>query len=206
MNVNISPEQEYQMMQAFFTNGGVVENMPEEMLRTRRLWKRADEIIRKAPWYDNEKIANQLISDFPEYTMSLSAAKRHVTAAKKYFDFVETDTPATHRRILTSLLYKQMAKLIEYQPYNPVQTAKVIEQLSNRIAAINHLYEKEEQGEADTGDLNLIISTQEINFPDIKQLTSKELYTIIDEITDCVELTDEEKQLIIQKDVENKLT
>lgn len=201
MNIHIDPEQEYKMMMQFFQGGGEVEGMPEEMLRTRKLWKRADQLIRRYPYYDNEKIAKQLLADFPEYNLSLSSAKRHVTSAKKYFDFVETETPATHRRILTTLLYKQIEKLNIYQANNPVNAAKIINQLAQTIAGINHLYEKDKEEEKELEEPIIVLSEKDFDDMNIKVLPEKELYKLIDKITEAVDLNPEERQKMIDKDV-----
>jgi hypothetical protein len=208
MNFKISHENEYQMMEQFFRTGGTIESMPAELLRVRRIWKRADELVRKYPYYNNEQIANQLIADLPEYNLALSSAKNHVTYAKKYFDFVETETPATHRRILTTILYKQIALLQEVQKkqgINAHNIAKSIELITNRIASMNKVYNEEIAVEEQTGDIFIMLSEKDLFFPDIPKISDKELYKIIDEITDCVDITNVEKQKIIDKDVKGNI-
>jgi hypothetical protein len=205
MRVPIDPEKEYKMMLQFFQNGGTSDNMPEELLRTRRIWKRADELIRKYPWYNNEKIANNLIADMPEYDMALITAKQHVIAAKKYYDTAETSTPATHRRILTDILYRQIAKLEAYQAHNPIGAAKAIAELNKQIALMNHVYEKEEPVKELEGDTIMILSSQDNEFPELPSYSKKELYKIIDKITESIDLNPEERQKLIDKDVEGKL-
>ena len=208
MDYNIKPKEEYDMMLQFFQTGGTVETMPEELLRTRLIWKRADALILKYPYYNNEKIAEQLRADFPEYDLAVSTAKNHVTNAKKYFDFVETESPATHRRILTTLLYKQIAILEQQQILQPTkghQIGKVIDALSNRIASINHLYEKETAAPEEEGDVTIILSNNALDFEDIPVISDAELYKTIDKISSVVPLSTEEKQKIIDKDVKGKI-
>jgi len=208
MNLNITPENEFQMMEQFFQNGGTLDNMPQELLRVRRIWKRADEILRKFPWYDNEKIANQLIADLHEYQLSLSTAKNHVTYAKKYFNFVEAESPETHRRILTELAYKQIAvleKLQLEQPRKAHQVSKVIEQWHNRIASINHLYDKQETEKEDNRDIFVVLSDDDLKFEDVPYISDKELYSIIDDVAEFADMTPSEKQKMIDKDVKGKL-
>jgi len=208
MNINILPETDYNIMQQFFQNGGTIDNMPPELLRVRLIWKRADEIIRKFPYYNNERIANQLISDFPEYNLSLSTAKRHVSNAKKYFDLVETETPATHRRILTELAYKQIALLENMQiayPNRAHMVSKIIENWHNRIASINKLYDKEIEEIDNKRDITVILSGNELDFDDVPKISDKELYKIIDEVADFADLKPAEKQKIIDKDVKGKI-
>jgi hypothetical protein len=208
MNYKIDPEDEFLMMQEFFLSGGNVDSMPAELLRIRKIWMRADELVRKYPYYNNEKIANQLISDLPEYNLCLSTAKKHVTYAKKYFDLVESESPATHRRILSSILYKQIKKLQELQNVQGTKAhhiAKVIEGLVNRIASINHLYDKEVKDDEPTGDIVVVLSEKDFDFEDIETISDKELYKIIDQIAGAVEITPAEKQKIIDKDVKGKL-
>lgn len=208
MNLHISPDSEFDMMQQFFLNGGSSDSMPEELLRVKRIWKRADELVRKYPWYDNEKIANQLMADLPEYPMSLSSAKRHVTNAKKYFDHVETETPATHRRILTDILYRQIAILEQQQlayPWKAHQISKAIEQVSNRISSLNHLYDREAEEPAEQGDIYLSLSSNDLEFPDIPSITEKELQKAIKKVTEVVEVTPEEIETLIKKDVKGNV-
>jgi len=208
MNYNLDPEDEFLMMQEFFLSGGTADSMPESLLRIHKIWKRADDLVRKYPYYDNEKIANQLISDFPEYDMALSTAKNHVTSAKKYYDFVEAESPNTHRRILTTILYKQIAKLEALQREQGTKAhhiAKVIQDLVNRIASINHLYDKEKQDETRQGDIYVILSENDLEFEDIDYITDKELYGIIEDVTDKVSITPAEKQKIIDKDVKGNI-
>ncbi len=208
MNHNITPETEYEMMQQFFQSGGTIETMPDELLRVRKIWLHADRLVRKYPYYNNEKIAKQLIADLPEFNLALSTAKNHVTYAKKYFDFVETESPQTHRRILTEICYKQIAILERQQLQSPRRAhliSKIIEHWSNRIASINHLYEKEKQEQFEHGDITLIISDDDLKFPDLKSISDKELFKIIDKVAEEVEITTAEKQQIIEKDVNGKL-
>jgi len=202
---NIDPEKEYKLMSSFLMSGGNLDGMPEELRRIRLIWKRADELIRKTPFYNNERIAQLLLVEFPEYEMGLSTAKNHVTAAKKYFDSVETETPATHRRILTDILYKQIVKLNAYQAHSPVQTAKAIAEISKMIASINHLFEKEEKNVSQEGETFIIVSSNDNDFPDIPHYTKKELFKIIDEISNVIDISETEKQKIIDKDVHGKL-
>ncbi len=208
MNIKLTAEKEFQMMQEFFLNGGTIENMPPELFRVRHIWKRADEILRKFPYYNNEKIANQLMADLSEYDLSLSTAKNHVTYAKQYFNFVESETPETHKRILTEICYKQIAILEKHQLVNPDRAhlaSKSIELWSNRIASINGLYDKKEKIEAPKGDINIILSSDDMKFNDIPSLPEKELYSTIEEVTEIVDITESEKQKIISKDVENNI-
>ncbi|MCD6566515.1 MAG: hypothetical protein J7K53_11310 [Bacteroidales bacterium] len=208
MNLLTIQNNEYQMMLNFFQNGGTVDNMPPELLRVRRIWKRADELFRKYPYYANEKLANQLISDLPEYDLALSTAKKHITYAKKYFDFVETESPETHRRVLTTIAYKQIAILEELQLKQPQKAAhisKMMENWSNRISSINHLYDENKETEQQHGDITIIISDNELDFPDLPKISDKELYTIIEDMTDVVDITTAEKQKLIDKDVKGKI-
>lgn len=205
MNIHIDPEKEYRMMQQFFQNGGNVDNMPKELLRVRQIWKEADRLIRRYGYYDNERIANQLIADHPEFNLAPSTAKQHVTAAKRYFDFVETETPATHRRRLTDLLYKQIEKLQIYQPNNPINSSKVINELIKTIAFINHLEKEDEPPKIDETGSMLVISDAAIDFPDMKRYTDAQLYAIIEDVTEIVDLTPAEKKKLIDKDVNGKL-
>jgi len=208
MNYSIKPNEEYDMMLQFFQTGGTIETMPEELLRTRLIWKRADALILKYPYYNNEKIAQQLRADFPEYDLALSTAKNHVTNAKKYFDFVETESPATHRRILSTILYKQIAILEQQQIAQPTkahQIGKVIDGMSNRISSINHLYEKETAAPDEEGDVTIVLSNNSLEFEDIPDVTDAELYKSIDKIASVVSLSTEEKQKIIDKDVKGKI-
>ncbi len=208
MNLTIHPETEYNMMQEFFLNGGTSDTMPEELLRVRRIWKRADELVRKYPYYNNEKIANQLIVDLSEYNLALSTAKQHVTYAKKYFDQVEAESPATHKRILSDLLYRQIAMMEEQQaryPSKAHQIGKTIEVLVNRLASINHLYDKETEQEDAHGDVFLILSGNDLDFPDIPSVTETELQKAIKSVTDEIEVTPAEIDKIIEKDVKGNI-
>jgi hypothetical protein len=208
MNLNISPEIEFDMMQQFFLNGGNSDNMPEELLRVKRIWKRADELVRKYPYYDNEKIANQLMSDLPEYNLALSTAKKHVTYAKKYFDQVEAETPATHRRILTDILYRQIAILERQQlvlPSKAHQISKVIESISNRISSLNHLYDQEKEQNENQGDIFLVLSNNDLDFPDIPSISEKELQKAIKKVTEEVDISPDEFEKIMQKDVKGNV-
>jgi len=208
MNVKLDPREEYDMMTQFFQTGGSIETMPEELFRVRTIWKRADELVRKYPYYNNEKIAEQLRADFPEFDLAITTAKNHVTNAKKYFDFVETETPATHRRILTTLLYKQIAILEQQQLKQPLrahQIAKVIDGLANRISSINHIYDQEPAPQKEQSDMTLILSNNSMDFEDIPIITDKELYDTIEKITQVVSISTEEKQKIIDKDVKGKI-
>ena len=208
MNYNLKPENEFELMQEFFLSGGTVDNMPAELFRVRKIWLRADQLLRQFPYYNNEKIANHLIADLPEFNLALSTAKRHVTLAKRYFNEVEKETPATHRRILTELCYKQIAILEQQQleyPKNAHNISKQIEKWSNRLAALNKLYEPEKADDNTHGDITIILSSNELDFPDIPQISDKELYTIIDEVAEEIEITTKDKQKIIDKDVKGKI-
>jgi len=208
MNLKITPENEYFMMLQFFQNGGTLDNMPEDLKRTRTIWMRADEILRKRPWYSNETIANQLIADLPEYNLALQTAKKHVTSAKKYFDFVETDSPATHRRILVEKAYKQIAILEALQISQPLKAhyiSKEIDNWCNRIAQLTKLYNEEEKDEEEIRDITIILDVNSMNFPDIKHVSQKELYKMIQDVTEYTDITPSEKQKIIHKDVEGNI-
>jgi len=208
MNLKINPKDEYEMMQQFFLSGGTIESMPPELLRIRKIWLRADQLVRKYPYYNNEQIANQLIADLPDFNLALSTAKNHVTYAKKYFDFVETESPAAHRRILTTILYKQISILEQLQTRqgsNAHHISKVIEKLTNRIASINGAYNEDKATEEQQGDIIVMLSDKDLDFPDIEKISDKELYQIIEDVTDYVDITNEEKQKIIDKDVKGKI-
>jgi len=209
MNHKINPFQEYELMLNFFQTGGNLEKMPSDLKRIHTIWKRADELVRKYPYYNNEKLAEQLRTDFAELDLTLSIAKRHVTQAKKYFDFVETETPATHRRIITTILYKQIAMLEQQQFIQPSKAdriAQTIEKIAHRIAALNKVYseEKEEAPEEDN-DITFILSTDSTQFEDIPDISDAELYRTIDKITKVIPISPEEKAEIIAKDVKNKI-
>lgn len=209
MNYSIAPKDEYQMMQDFFLNGGTLSSMPPELLRVRSIWKRADELVRKYPYYNNEKIANHLLSDMPEMDMCISTAKKHVTEAKKYFNFCEKESPETHKRILLEICYKQIAILEKLQIANPLRAnnvSKTIEQWSNRIASLSGAYDKEETStEERQGDLYIVFSDKELDFPDIPDISDKELYKVIDDVTDKVSISTSEKKKLINKDVKGNI-
>ena len=209
MNYSISLKDEYQMMQDFFGSGGTIDSMPPELLRVRSIWKRADELVRKYPYYNNEKIANQLMADMPEHDLCLSTAKKHVSYAKKYFDFVETESPNTHRRILTEIAYKQIAMLEKSQLANPLRShhfSKQIEVWSNRVASMNKVYDKEDKiTDERQGDLYFVFSDNAMEFEDVEDISDKELYKVIDQVTDKVDITTTEKKKIINKDVKGNL-
>lgn len=208
MNLIIRPEEEFEMMQQFFVNGGTSDEMPEELLRLRIIWKRADELIRKFPYYNNERIANQLIADLPEYLNTLSTAKTHVVNAKKYYDLVETDTPETHKRILTDIAHKQIAALIEQQkacPQRAHQISATIEKWVNRIASINKLYDDIVNDNFDSRDIVLVISDDSLAFPDIPDVTEKELYSTIEKVTKEIDITTAEQKRLIDKDVKGNV-
>jgi len=208
MNIKLGAENDFLMMQEFFQSGGTLDAMPEELRRVRLIWKRADDILRQFPYYSNEKIANQLRADLPEYDLSPRLARLHVTNAKKYYDFAEGESPETHQRLLTEICYQQIAVLKKHQLNFPSKahiTGKSIEAWVNRIASINSLYDKKEQKSEDTGDLFLILSSDDMKFPDIPNVTEKELYSVIEDVTQSVEITEAEKQKIISKDVKNNI-
>jgi len=207
MNIKLAAETEYQMMQDFFLNGGSLDDMPEELRRVRRIWKRSDEILRKFPYYNNEKIAKQLIADLPEYDLSLQTAKLHVTNAKKYYNFVESEVPETQIRILTELAYKQIAVLEEQQKLYPAKAhliSKTIETYVNRIVSINGGYEKKKESE-DNGDIFLILSSDDTKFEDIDNVTEAELYSTIEEVTKVLDISETDKQKLIDKDVKGNI-
>jgi len=208
MNIKLAAETEYQMMQDFFINGGSLENMPSELRRVRKIWKRSDEILRKFPYYNNEKIAKQLIADLPEYDLSLQTAKFHVTNAKKYYNFVESEVPETQIRILTELAYKQIAILEEQQKLYPAKAhliSKTIETYINRIVSINGGYDKKKETEDKGGDIFLILSSDDTKFEDIDNVTDAELYSTIEEVTKVLDITETEKQKLIDKDVKGNI-
>ncbi len=208
MNLNLPIENDYQMMSEFFQSGGTLENMPEALKRVRLIWLRADKILRDFPYYSNEKIAEQLRSDMAEYDLPLSTAKAHVTYAKKYFDTVEAETPATHKRLLTELCYKQIAKLTKHQKDYPTKahiTSKSIETWANRIASINGLYNETKEIAPAIGDTYILLSSDALKFNDIPDVTEKELYSTIEKVTKVIDVTETEKQKIIDKDVKNNI-
>ena len=85
--------------------------------------------------------------------------------AKKYFDTVETETPATHKRLLTELCYKQIAKLTKHQKDYPTKahiTSKSIETWANRIASINGLYNETNEIAPAIGDTYILLSSATI--------------------------------------------
>jgi len=205
MNLIISPQNEYKMMLDFFNSGGTITEMPTELLKIRTVWKRADELFRKFKYYNNEKLAKLLMDDMPEQDMALSTAKAHISNAKKYYNFVEKETPETHKRMLTDILYQQIAMMEAMQLEYPLRAdrySKQIEVIVNRIASINKLYEKEEtQTNERQGDLTIIFSSNTSNFDDIEDISDNELYTIIEEVTEKTDLSNKEKNRLISKDV-----
>ena len=205
MNIKLDPEKEFKIMQQFFSNGGSVDNMPEELLRVRRIWKEADRLVRRYPYYDNEKIANQLMADLPEFKLATSTAKQHVTAAKRYYDFVETDSPETHRRILIDILYKQIAKLQIYQANNPIKTAEAICKITEQISRLKGLDKETGVPNVETGTSFLMLSSSALDFPDMRNYTDSQLYAIIEDVTDVVDLSPGEKKKLIDKDINGKL-
>jgi len=208
MNYKISPEADYEAMQSFFIKGGTIENMSDEYKKLHIIWKRSDEILRKFPWYHNEKIANQLIADFPEYDIPLKTAKNHVSNAKKYYDFTVNETPATQVRLLTEICHKQIAILQAHQQTYKNKahvTAKVIESWVHQIAVLNKLYADDVPVEKENSEINFILSSNDIDFDDVPSISEKEINKQLEKIAKAIDLTEAEKNQIYKKDVKNNI-
>jgi len=203
MNIKLSPKHELQLMSDFFATGNT-DNMPPALERTMKIWKRADAILLKSPYLTTEKIAKQLIIEFTdEYPMVLSTARKHVIAAKQFFDQVSTETPQTHRRILVNILYKQLAKLQSIQHHNVTQYSKQIDAVVHRISMLTDAYNfntDANENEYDT-DMMFIVSDNAADFPDMEEISDKKLFNLIDKLADTVSLTEEQKQELIDKDI-----
>ncbi len=209
MIVKLAPEGEYQIMLDFFKNNKT-DAMPPKLNKLHTIWKRADSILRKNPAKGNSLIARQLIIDFPEYNLTQNIATKHVINAKKYFNDTQSDTSATHIRILSEIAYKQIAILIEHQfkyPSKAPMTSKSIEMWVNRISSINGVYDKKNKSEINNTQNNLVLmlSSSDISFPDIPQVLDKDLYNIIDNIAKRTDISPSEKKQIIDKDVKNRI-
>lgn len=214
-NYKIHPEQEYLLLEEYYKTGDG-SNMPPELQRNESIYRFVRPFLDKG-YLSQQQIVNLVYSHFTKldqesasdamkYRLTLKTTWNHVTNARKFYFEDKEEKPSVHRQRLTKLLYKQLEILKVAMPDNPVKVGKIVAEVINKIADLNKVKEPDTpENEIAAGDTMFILSDNAKEFPEIEEVTDKELYLLIDDFTKNQELTPAQRERIIKKDIQGEI-
>lgn len=202
MNHKIPPEQEYLQLIDFYQNGGNLDSMPEEYRRLEEIFRFSSQHVERG--YVTAKTLGQLIyAEFGEqYNLSKKTCYNHALNAFSYYKEVNHIDTTLIRTRLTRILFKLMDFHYEKTlPQKPVQGQKAIDLVMSKIIELNPDLRRSEIEGGQQGDVFFVMSDNAKDFPELNEVPEKRLLEMVKQFEKSHDLTEEDVETLINKDI-----
>lgn len=200
---------DFQRLEDFYHKGGNLDDMPKDLQRFEEVYRFAAPFVERG-YIDAKELGKKIFARFgAEFDITKRTAYDYALNAFNYYkdSITTTNTP----QIIKARLTKMLWKLIDYHyeftlPQNAEKGQKSIDMAIARIIEINpEVKLANNESTKKEGHTFMVLSSDASRFADLHQIPETRIYELVEQFTKDFELTAEQRDMIIMRDVKGAI-